>query len=217
VAAGTEPVSTAAAIDPAEARDQARHILAGRRYRNAPVPRPLRGVLRWIGDRFSTVAHWIGDRFSWLPDWAKPIVLYGAIVAAALVIAFIVLTTVKAHQRTRAAQLGTDAHGHGRATDDDPAALETAASEAEARGDLALAVRLRFRAGLLRLDRDARAITYRASIPTGEVRAELESPTFDGLADTFEGITYGGNDAEPDDTAEARREWPRVVDTARRR
>jgi hypothetical protein len=216
VAAGTEAVS-AAAVDPARAREEARHILAGRRYRNAPVPRPLRGVLGWIGDRVSTITRWIGDRFSWLPNWAKPIVLYGAIVVACLVIAFIVVTTVKARERNRAARLGSDPHDRGCATADDPAALEAAAAAAEARGDLALAVRLRFRAGLLRLDRDARAITYRASIPTGEVRAELESPSFDGLADTFEGITYGGNAAEPDDTAEARREWPRVVDTARRR
>jgi hypothetical protein len=69
----------------------------------------------------------------------------------------------------------------------------------------------------LRLDQDARAITYRPSIPTVEVRAELASPTFDGLADTFEGITSGGAGAERSDTEEARRDWPRVVHAARRR
>ena len=78
-------------------------------------------------------------------------------------------------------------------------------------------MRLRFRAGLLRLDRDAHAIRYRPSIPTSEVRAELSSSTFDEIADTFESVTYGGTDAEARDTAEAKREWPRVVQAARRR
>jgi hypothetical protein len=207
-----------AAIDPAQARRDARQILAGRRYRGAPVPRPLRGVLRWIGDRLSPVTHWIGDRFSWLPPWTSPWVLYVAFLTVGLLFGFLVMTIVKAHARNRAARLGAASDNGRRGTAaDDPAALEAAAAEAETRGDLAVAVRLRFRAGLVRLDRDARAITYRPSIPTGEVRAELTSPAFDDLADTFEGITYGGNDAEPTDTAEARREWPRVLDAARRR
>jgi hypothetical protein len=209
---------SASVIDPNAARRDARHILAGRRYRGAPVPRPLHGVLRWIGDRLAPIARWIGDRFSWLPDPAVPWIQGVALVAVAFVIAVFVTSMVKAHANARAARLGTGADGrHASARGDDPAALEAAAVKAEARGDFALAVRLRFRAGLLRLDRDAHAITYRPSIPTVEVRAELASPTFDGLADTFEGITYGGNDAEPIDPADARREWPRVLDAARHR
>jgi hypothetical protein len=203
-----------AAVDPAAARAAARKILAGRRYHGAPVPRPLHGVLRWIGDRFSPIIHWIGDRFSWLPSWAVPWV--GTMVAAVVIAAF-VIAMVQANARSRAARVGTDA-GRGTANGiDDPAALEVEAAAAEARGDLALAVRLRFRAGLVRLDRDAHAITYRPSIPTGTVRTELASPTFDDLADTFESITYGSTPAEPTDTDDARREWPRVVAAARRR
>lgn len=207
-----------ATVDPARARDEARRILAGRRYKGAPVPRPLRGVLRWIGDRLSPITHWIGDRFSWIPVPARPWVEITAALVAVLAIGFVVMTLVKARAQARAARLGSDARdGRSSAPADDPAALESAAVDAESRGDLALAVRLRFRAGLLRLDRDAHAITYRSSIPTVEVREELDSPTFDGLADTFEGITYGGDDAGPTDTADARREWPRVVHAARRR
>jgi hypothetical protein len=212
-------VSTVSAvIDPSAARDDARHILAGRRYRGAPVPRPLHGVLRWIGDRLAPITRWIGDRFSWVPDPAVPWLQGLALIVVALVIVAFVTAMVKANANTRAARLGTDASGsRADARADDPAALEAAAAGAEARGELALAVRLRFRAGLLRLDRDAHAITYRPSIPTVEVRDALASPTFDDLADTFEGITYGRNDAETSDPADARREWPRVVDAARRR
>jgi len=134
------------------------------------------------------------------------------------VIFFTVRLVARARSRNLALNPGRDrAHGIPGAAAESPAALEAAAAEAEARGDFALAVRLRFRAGLLRLDRDARAITYRPSIPTREVRAELASEAFDDLADTFENITYGGDDAEPADTAVARRDWPRVVAAAKRR
>jgi hypothetical protein len=202
-----------AAVDPAAARAAARHILAGRRYHGAPVPRPLHGVLRWIGDRLSPITRWIGDRFSWLPAWAQ----WVGLIAAVAVIVLFVVAMVRANARTRAARVGADARRGSAKTIDDPAALEAEAAAAEARGDLALAVRLRFRAGLVRLDRDAHAITYRPSMPTGTVRIELGSPTFDELADTFEGITYGNTPAEPTDTDDARREWPRVVAAARHR
>jgi hypothetical protein len=205
-----------ATVDPQQARDDARHILAGRRYRGAPVPRPLHGVLRWLGDRFSPITQWIGDRFSWLPSYSIPWIEGAAVIIVLLMIAAFVRAMVRAN--ARAGPLDVDAAGARAATRaDDPDALEAAATEAEARGDLALAVRLRFRAGLMRLDRDAHAIAYRPSIPTTDVRSELASPAFDELADTFESITYGSAPAEPDDTADARREWPRVVSAARRK
>ena len=94
---------------------------------------------------------------------------------------------------------------------DDPAALEREADEAERAGDLERAVRLRFRAGLLRLG-DRGAIEYRPSLTTSEVHARLGSETFDHLAETFNEVAYGGHPAEPPDVAAARTGWPRVVD-----
>jgi len=205
-----------AAVDPASARSLARHILAGRRYRGAPVPRPLHGLLRWLGDRVSPITRWIGDRFSWLPSSLVPWVQGAALIIVVLVAAAFVRAIATAN--ARAGTLGSDGgSARGAAHADDPAALEAAASEAETRGDLALAVRLRFRAGLVRLDRDAHAITYRPSLPTTDVRSELASPAFDALADTFERITYGRASADIADTEDARRAWPRVVAEARRR
>jgi hypothetical protein len=207
-----------AAVDPASARGAARQILNGRRYRGAPVPRPLHSILRWIGDRLSPISHWIGDRFSWLPSWAVPLVKIAALIAAGALIVVFVTALVNANAKARAARAGADTDDHrANAGADDPTALEAAAAAAEAQGDLALAVRLRFRAGLLRLDRDAHAIAYRPSMVTGDVRAELASPTFDELADTFENIAYGSIAAEPTDTDGARRDWPRVVASARRK
>jgi len=63
---GNRPV-IATTASPEQLRREANGILSSRRYTGAPVPRPLHSVLRWIGDRFSTITHWIGDRFSWLP------------------------------------------------------------------------------------------------------------------------------------------------------
>jgi hypothetical protein len=207
---------SAAVVDPSRARDEARQILNSRRYKGSPVPRPLHGVLRWIGDRLSPIGRWIGDRLSWLPGPASVWFFIFGFVTLGIVAFFVVSALSQAQARNRGTRgEGDDARQAARA--DDPAALEAAASEAEARGDLALAVRLRFRAGLLRLDRDAHAIRYRPSIPTSEVRAELSSSTFDEIADIFESVTYGGTDAKATDTADARREWPRVVQAARRR
>ena len=89
--------------------------------------------------------------------------------------------------------------GGDRADDgEDPDALERAADEAERDGDLDRAVRLRFRAGLLRLG-DRGAIRYRPSVTTGEVRRTLDSRRFDDLAGTFEAVTYGGRAADRPD------------------
>ena len=46
---------------------------------------------------------------------------------------------------------------------------------------------------------------------------EVRIPTFDELARTFEAVAYGGEAAQPPDVATARREWPHVLDEARRR
>ena len=102
------------------------------------------------------------------------------------------------------------------AVDEDAAALERAADEAERAGDLERAVRLRFRAGLLRLG-DRGAIRYRPSVTTGEVRRALASARFDDLAGTFEAVTYGGQVADPPAVESSRREWPRVLEETRRR
>jgi hypothetical protein len=97
-----------------------------------------------------------------------------------------------------------------------PDELERAAETAEREGRLDEAVRLRFRAGLLRLG-DRGAIRYRPSVTTNEVRRVLGSETFEDLARTFEAIAYGGQSATTPDVDTARRAWPRVVAGAERR
>lgn len=191
-------------VDPAAARDAARDILGRRQFRRSHTPRPLRKPLTWLGDRLSGIAHWFGDVLAHVPFL---LLLLIAIAAIGLAVAFI-LSKVRANRgaaESRRRRGGVDA-----AEVEDPAALERAAEAAEREGRLDIAVRLRFRAGLLRLG-DRGAIRYRPSVTTNEVRRVLGSDTFDELARTFDGIAYGGRDAEPPDVDTARREWPHVV------
>jgi hypothetical protein len=199
----------AAAVDPDAARDAAREILRDRRFHANPAPRPLRGPLQWIGDRLAPIGRWLGDVFSWMPAWVAWVLL----VAGVAVVASLIVRAVRGRERRRAAM------GPGAVVAPDvvenPDALEREANAAERAGEFERALRLRFRAGLLRLGQRG-AIHYRSSVTTGEVRRALHSEQFDGLASTFERVTYGGDDASPPDVDTARREWPRVLENSRR-
>jgi heme exporter protein D len=195
-------------VDPDSARVDVREILDDRRFRSDPAPRPFRGPLRWLGERLDPVWRWIGDVFDFVPGFVWFAI---GLAIVGLVIAWI----VRRVQPTRRLRAGATADAR-RADAEDPSDLERAADAAERDGDLERAVRLRFRAGLLRLG-DRGAIDYRPSLTTSEVRALLGSETFDHLAATFEHVAYGGRPAEAPDVADARAQWPRVVKEGRRR
>ncbi len=198
------------AVDPADAQRTARHILSGRQFRSSPTPRPFRSQLNWIGDRLHPIASWFADVFSRLfGTW----LLWPTLVLIAAAIAYFV-----GRARVRRGNPTTRRPARHVAVDDseDPDELERAAEVAERSGELDRALRLRFRAGLLRLG-DRGAIRYRPSVTTSEVRRALGSETFDELARTFEAVAYGGRDAAPPDLDTARREWPRVVAGATKR
>ena len=198
------------AVDPAEARDDAAEILQGRRFREDPAPRPLRGPLEWLGDRLRDLGEAIGDVLRVVPGptWA-------AIASAVLLaVAAFVWWLVRVHRGSSSRWAGTGASRA--AAREDPRTLEREADDAERRGDLERALRLRFRAGLLRLD-ERGAIRYRPSLTTGELRELLGSATFDDLAARFEQVVYGRQPADPADVEAARANWPRVVEDATRR
>jgi hypothetical protein len=196
------------AVDPDTARDDVRAILGDRRFRDDPAPRPFRGPLEWIGDRVSSVGRWIADVIDVVPWFVWLAVGLAAVGAVGVWIS-------RRVQRARAVAGRRSAHGQAPGRED-PAALERAADEAERRGELERAVRLRFRAGLLRLG-DRGAIAYQPSLTTSEVRRLLGSETFDQLASTFDAIAYGGTEARPRDVANAREQWPAVVHESARR
>ncbi len=77
-------------------------------------------------------------------------------------------------------------------------------------------MRLRFRAGLLRLAR-LRAISDDVTTTSGQVARELRSSSFDELAGTHDEVVYGGRPAAKADAVDARGRWDDVLSKARRR
>ncbi|MCZ7528259.1 MAG: DUF4129 domain-containing protein [Acidimicrobiia bacterium] len=113
---------------------------------------------------------------------------------------------------TRRRSAGPDEDGGAEAalapTDAD--GLERAADEAEAAGDLEGAIRLRFRAGLLRLD-DAGAVAFRPSLTTGQVARALRLGAFETVGSTHDTVVYGRRPATGDDVERTRRGWEQVL------
>ena len=96
------------------------------------------------------------------------------------------------------------------------AQLRRAAERAEQAGDLAEALRLRFRAGLVELD-DRELIELRPALTNRELLRTVPSPTLAELVDGFEAVAYGGRPAHEEDLRSARDGWPRVPEEAGRR
>jgi len=195
-------------VTPAQARQEARQILAERRFRGTSLPRPFHRFFSWLADRL----HFVARGWDWLAGHiGGPNVLW-AIVGAIVLLIVVALGARTARRRTEVEALGLGRRRRGRS--EDPADLERLADEAERRGDLEVALRLRFRAGLLRLGR-AKALPLRPSLRTREARRTLGSARFDRLALDFDEVVYGRRPPSTDDIEAARSEWPHVVAEAR--
>jgi hypothetical protein len=206
-------------MTPAEARSEARRILAERKYHGSHLPRPLHGILHWLGVHLHFLVrayHWVANELTrWFDSVANlvggPDVLWT--ILGVIIVAIAVWTAMRLAQR-RAGHDALLAHTGAGARSLDPRELERLADEAEHRGDLEIALRLRFRAGLLRLGA-AHAVELRPGLTTREARRALRSPRFDSLARTFDEVVYGRRPPKPDDVESAKLEWPRVVEEAR--
>jgi len=191
-----------------DARKAARDVLSDGRYRDRSLPRPLRGVFAWIGDRLAPVWRWIEGRFEALAGglpggrtalWA---LLAGSVLAATAMLA------IRAASRRQSAVAGSVAAAR-TGERAGPARLLAEAARAEARGDRDEALRLRFRAGLLDLDR-RELIELRPALTNRELLGAVPSPTLGGLVTGFESVAYGGRCADDEDLLLAREGWPRV-------
>lgn len=203
------PTTARAAEDgsPEVLRRRAAEILDDPRFQGSGVPRPLQKPIEWLGDRIEPVIDWINDRGTSTPG--GPLVLWLLLSTAVLLAAGTVTgTTIRrralAIERRRAEAVPAT---------ENPAVLERAADEAEREGNFERAVRLRFRAGLLQLDR-RRVLTYRPSLTTGEVARAIHAPAFADVGGRFDEIAYGGRPAERDDAEAARRGWKAVLEQA---
>lgn len=203
----------AGGTDPGEvgddtARRAAREILSEGRFQEQHVPRPFRGVLEWIGDRLQGVGDFLGDVLDAVTGGGDSPIGWAAIALVVVVVVAILASRI-ARRRTPTRRPATDPLFD---PDDrrSAAELEADAEVAERAGRGEEALRLRFRAGLLRLD-DAGAIDLRPSVTSGEVRRRLREPTFDALASDFDEVAYGGRAADDARLERARRDWPAIV------
>lgn len=199
-----------APANPGGARSQAGDILDDSRYEGSDVPRPFKGVLDSIGEWLEPVRDWFRDAF----DDLAGITPGGDITLWSITAVLLLVLLLTAGQRTLRDRAEAGAEARASATQPEretPGSLERAADRAEKDGDLEAALRLRFRAGLLRLDA-RRAIAFRPSISTREVSRALNSPEFDQLAALFDGVVYGGEQASPEDLDRSRRGWDAVLE-----
>lgn len=199
-------------VDPGAARDAARQILRQREFRPERTPKPLAGPVQWIGDRLNGIADWLGnaiqDAFSWIFHLfpGVPGFILGVVICVGL--AAIVIWLIG---RNRVHTTRVDRSAESSPTEvEDPRRLERAADAATQDGHYALAVRLRYRAGLIRLDR-ADVIDLRPWNTSAHLTRRLDSRRFDRLTDTFDAVTYGAQPATNADAATARTEWPELV------
>ena len=178
---------------------QARDILEEERFHGGQAPGPFKSFVDWLR--------------TLVPD-EPPVPRFVAILLGIMLIVLAYLLARRFLNRRIALSAATR---HALAPDsEDPQVLERRAAEAEAAGNLEAALRLRFRAGLLRLDRRG-AIAFRPSITTHEVRRTLRSNDFDALSSTFDDVVYGGREPHSEDVEQARERWPDVVSSARER
>jgi hypothetical protein len=186
-------------MDAATARRQAEQILSERRFHRHDVPRPFRGVLDAMSKVFEPIVNAIGNLFG------EPAI--GIPLAVLLVLGALLLVARTVRRREWEGLLEARERGPRPL---DPARLEREADEAERQGDLERAIRLRFRAGLLRLDR-AKAIALEPSTTSGEVSRTLRSRDFEDVAASFDAVVYGRRPPRGEDVELSRAGWTRVL------
>ena len=126
----------------------------------------------------------------WLGEVVPRILNAPVVVALAVVVVLASVVTAARLATSRAKGAASARHRPSAVEPEDAAALEHSAAEAERCGELEQALRLRFRAGLLRLG-EAGLIEFSPSLTSGQVARRLGSPTFTAASRAFDEVVYG--------------------------
>lgn len=181
------------------ARDEAREILAERRFHETELPRPLRRPLEWLGDRLEPLLDALDDL---LPGGDN--VVWAVLAALVLLVAFALAARLVGARAPSGVRRGGGTGGDGPVVD--AAEFERRADEAERAGDLERALRLRFRAGVLRLA-ERHVLDDPVSVTSGELVRRLRSEAFAQAAASFDEVVYGRRSPTVDDVRLAREGW----------
>ncbi len=196
----------------ADAGEEARDVLAQRRFRGTSVPAPLRSVRERVGEALRSLGRPLEGAFSWiagLVPGGRPVAW--ALLATGL-LGLAALLAGRAGPRRAGAAHSALAAGPGEEAAS-AARLRREAERAERDGELDEALRLRFRAGLVELDSRS-LIELRPALTNRELLRAVPSPTLAELVRGFEAVAYGGRPADPDDLRSARDGWPLVAEEA---
>lgn len=200
------------ALGPAAAHRAAEAIVAEGRFHQSPMPDPLHGVVSWVGNAVVDPLDALGRLFSHLgrvfPGGVAGVWAVGAVLLLAAVWLLLL--------RRARSQLGRVMDELAGARRETPYDLERAAALAEGAQRWDEAVRLRFRAGILRLG-EKLELTSPETVPNHMIGRLLRSSRFDALAGRFDEVAYGGGTATEADAERQRREWPELLGEARRR
>jgi hypothetical protein len=193
------------AVPAAEARQEARDILAEGRFRESELPRPLERPLAWIGDRLESVFGGLdvpgGPAVGWL-------LLSALVLGLGLAVGLLLVRSRAPSAVARPGRTGgTDAV--------DPAQLEREADAAEQSGELERALRLRFRAGVLRLAA-RRLVDDPDGVTSGALVRLLRSPEFVPAVVAFDEVVYGRRAPTTEDARLAREGWRAALAGLRR-
>jgi hypothetical protein len=181
-----------------EAREEARQILAEDRFHEQDLPRPFARPLDWLGDRLEEL---FGD----LPGGPD----VGWLLLSALVLTGAIVVGLALVRRRAPAALVRSGRARGPAPPD-PAQLERDADAAERAGELERALRLRFRAGVLRLAQ-RRIVEDPDGVTSGALVRLLRSPDFDRAAAVFDEVVYGRRTPTAEDARLSRAGWQAVL------
>lgn len=191
---------------PAEAREEARRILAEDRFHETELPRPLRRPLEWLGDRLEPIWNFFERILEPLPGETSLVWL--VLAAAVLLLAVWIATRLVLRHGPPAQRLRDSARAEEESAD--AATLERLADTAERAGDLERAVRLRFRAGILRLV-ERRQLDDPEIVTTGSLVRRHRSESFSAGARAFDEVVYGRRAPTPEDVRKVREGWQAVL------
>jgi hypothetical protein len=193
-------------VDSERLREEAERILSQRRYRARATASESFGEWLeriWYGflEFLAEVADVVGG----------PLVL-GLVLFGLVVVTAVLITRNLGQRRAREIELRI-MREQILARGADPDGLEREALKAAQEADFATALRLTFRAGLLRLDERGR-IRYWPGLTSAEIADLLASPGFEKLAQRFDEIVYGHRTATAVDFANALQGWDQLLNTS---
>ena len=195
-------------LDRGEAAERARQILSASKYRSRARRTTSGGGPSWFSEH-------IGDPIArFLERVADALTSPGGLVLGVVLAVLTALYIGRRRAQTAGRRSVVQSANGAADVPLDADALDAEALRAEAATDWALAIRLRFRAGLIRLHHMG-ALVVRPHHTTNHFQRSLRSEPFDALAVTFDEVTYGGRLAADRDAAQSRENWPRVIADAR--